>query len=138
MTRKATGAREGEKMIIEPTEQAEESWALTFASKAYVYAGLSVCIPNYCNKKGSKAATTPEEQLKTAKGAPWCLRIVDARRTLEVWEARGDLIELDVSSFKAVYLDGSTLMSLRLPIPSTLSEWFPVSEKVEKISHDCS
>lgn len=96
--RKQLGVAQHQKVVIEPTEQAEEQWAMMVASNAFAYAAVPGCTPGAIrDAEGEFAeADTPEEQLKMAKGLPWGLGIVDFTRKIEDWEAQGDLSELDI------------------------------------------
>ncbi|KAM5350080.1 hypothetical protein ACJ41O_006585 [Fusarium nematophilum] len=87
------------KVVIEPTESGEMGWTMAIASRAYAVAGLSICTPSFLTAEGALSRmTSPEDQLKVAKGVPWAKGMADFERELEVWRAKGDLEGLDIQA----------------------------------------
>ncbi|KAH6698523.1 flavin-binding monooxygenase-like family protein [Leptodontidium sp. MPI-SDFR-AT-0119] len=88
---------EKQKILIEPTAQAESNWSLAVAGNALAYAAVPGCTPSYGTAEGSRHASTPEEGLRLAKNVPWGLGIVDFTRKMKLWEEQEDLSELEIS-----------------------------------------
>ncbi|KAL2108250.1 hypothetical protein VUR80DRAFT_4081 [Thermomyces stellatus] len=86
------------KLLLEPTEEAENAWALRVAQGAIGFSALPGCTPSYTTAEGQRAqATSEEDQLKIGKGLTWAYGILDYTQELEAWEARGDLSDLTIS-----------------------------------------
>lgn len=85
----ATSAAANSKATIEPSLEAEKSWANESASLARWFATFPTCTPGYFNGYGSKDG--PEDLLKLSRAAPWGLGSQDFADRLERWRAAGDL-----------------------------------------------
>ncbi|KAI1390869.1 flavin-binding monooxygenase-like family protein [Hypoxylon trugodes] len=88
------------KIIIEPTAQAEEAWALQILARAFAFAGMPGCTPSYGNAEGAQPKSQ-EEQIIATRLAPWGMGINDYTKVVSEWEAKGDLNELDAQIIKA-------------------------------------
>ena len=87
------------KFLLEPTQEAENAWALRVAQGALGFAAVPGCTPSYTTAEGHRAeGTSEEDQLKIGKGLTWAYGILDYTQELEAWEARGDLHGLDITS----------------------------------------
>ncbi|BCR98319.1 flavin-containing monooxygenase [Aspergillus luchuensis] len=88
-----------DKLVIEPTFEAEEAWALTVASNAYAYAAIPGCTPSYATLEGARMqAKTPEDQFKMARSLSWGRGILDFTEVLETWHQKNGLSDLHISS----------------------------------------
>ncbi|KAH7177101.1 flavin-binding monooxygenase-like family protein [Dactylonectria macrodidyma] len=85
------------KVVVEPTEAGEGDWTTAITHGAYSLGALSICTPSYVTAEGALSrATSPEDQLKVARGSIWPKGIQDFVRHLEEWRAKGDLEGFDV------------------------------------------
>ncbi|KAK2784508.1 hypothetical protein FQN51_004070 [Onygenales sp. PD_10] len=101
---------DGGKFIIEPTEEAEEEWAMRVATGAYGFAaaaqsaGLTGPVRRTTGDDDcadivymrTPAVNKHEDVLKMARGLPWSRGILDFTAVLEEWKNRGDLKGLDI------------------------------------------
>lgn len=87
----ASRAGSGQKTVIEPTQEGEDEWTKTIVSRSHGLAGLVHCTPSYMNGEGKLAQRTEEESRKGARRANWTPGILDYIKTIEEWEAQGDL-----------------------------------------------
>jgi len=89
----------GEKFVLEPTEEGENTWALRVARGALGLAALPGCTPSYATAEGARLEPqTEEDQLKIGKGLTWCYGILDYTQELEDWEAKGNLNGLQITA----------------------------------------
>lgn len=100
MIRKAENSHPGEKILIEPTTEAEETWAMRVAGSATALASIQGCTPSYLNAEGalSSAKDLPmEAQIKAARMATWGQGIMDYTRILEDWRADDNRRDLEIT-----------------------------------------
>lgn len=83
----------GDKAVsVEPSQEAEEAWAVQVARRAGAMAGMGGCTPSYFNREGEADKEKSEaEQFEAAKQAPWGEGIVSYRNVVEEWKAKGNL-----------------------------------------------
>jgi thioester reductase-like protein len=58
-----------DRLTVEVTKAAEDEWTAEVVKRATWYAGIPGCTPGYFNNQGK--VDDLEEQLKTARAAPW-------------------------------------------------------------------
>lgn len=93
---RAHAAKE-QKIIIQPTEAAEEAWSMRVAAGAYGYAGVSGCTPSYTTREGKRMqANTETDQIRMARGLGWSRGILDFISVLTDWQTNGDLSDLEI------------------------------------------
>ncbi|KAL3434411.1 hypothetical protein BDV09DRAFT_204761 [Aspergillus tetrazonus] len=60
------------RVIIEPTAEAEEAWAMQVLQRAAGFRGIAGCTPGYLNGYGMDASSlSPEQQINAARLAAW-------------------------------------------------------------------
>ncbi|KAM6534322.1 hypothetical protein FALCPG4_007251 [Fusarium falciforme] len=85
------------KVLIEPTAKGEAEWVLKIVQGAYALAGLSICTPSYTTREGELTnVTSPEDQIKMAKGSIWAKGVNDYIRYLDNWRASGGLRGIEI------------------------------------------
>ncbi|WYZ42444.1 hypothetical protein EsH8_VI_000143 [Colletotrichum jinshuiense] len=85
-----------DKVVIESTVEGENAYAGLIMQRAAWFAGVSICTPSYLNNEGHKSS--PEEQMKMAKGAPFPLGMNAYTKFLEDWRAEGSLQGLKITA----------------------------------------
>ncbi|KAK1144514.1 hypothetical protein N8T08_005387 [Aspergillus melleus] len=101
-------ADSSERLVIEPTFEAEEAWGMAVASTAYAYAAIPGCTPSYATLEGaSMQAQTAEEQIRVARSIPWGRGVSDFVNVLAAWHKSNELQDIHVSRRK----DGLTQIS---------------------------
>ncbi|KAL5358188.1 hypothetical protein BJX96DRAFT_182749 [Aspergillus floccosus] len=86
------------RVVIEPTAEAEEDWAMQVVSRAAALRGIAGCTPGYLNGYGMIAQPTNlEEQKKLARLAAWGEGIVSYVNRLEAWREEGNLRGLNLT-----------------------------------------
>ncbi|KAJ4255645.1 hypothetical protein NW757_004264 [Fusarium falciforme] len=94
---KQKAAQGKKKVLIEPTAEGEAEWVLKIVQGAYALAGLSICTPSYITREGELAnVTSPEDQIKIAKGSLWAKGVNDYIRYLDNWRASGGLRGIEI------------------------------------------
>lgn len=89
-----------QKVVIEPTTQAEEDWAHQILSRAAALRGIAGCTPGYLNGYGMiPTSMTVEDQMKAARLAPWGEGIASYVVQLEAWRADGKLDGVELTYF---------------------------------------
>jgi len=83
----------GKKLVsVEPSQEAEDAWALQVAMRAGAMAGMSGCTPSYFNREGeADKDKSGAEQFEAAKQAPWGEGLVSYRNVVEDWRAEGNM-----------------------------------------------
>lgn len=89
-------AKDGTKIVIEPTQEAEDDWTAKILSMAHGSSGLVHCTPSYMNGEGSVAMRSVEERMRGARRSNWAAGILDYTETIKQWEAEGGLAGLEV------------------------------------------
>ena len=88
-----------EKLMIEVTEEAEESWSTEILTRAAWFVGVLGCTPGFINNEGEKdRPAETEEQIKAARGAPWGEGMLSYNEVLKAWTEEGRLKGLDVTA----------------------------------------
>lgn len=90
----------GKKVLIEPTHEAEEAWAMRVVGNAAAFAGVEGCTPGYINAEGKadKIREAPlEVQMKAARASPWGQGILDYQRITTEWRESGSFEGVDVT-----------------------------------------
>ncbi|KAL4888874.1 hypothetical protein BDV59DRAFT_205726 [Aspergillus ambiguus] len=88
--------KEAVRLTIEPSEEAEEAWALQIMSRARAMGAIVACTPGYYNKEGGAGKGSIEEQMSSARMAIWGEGIADYVQLIEDWRRDGKLEGLDV------------------------------------------
>ena len=91
-------AGEGHKPVVEPTQDAVDTWAIQILTNAVKFAGMAGCTPSYFNQEGATdLVTDPAQQMKAAKNAIWPNGFRDYYDIISEWRAEGSMQGLDVS-----------------------------------------
>jgi len=93
--------RGGEKVVIEPTAEAEDLWGLRVASMALTGSAIIGCTPSYLNVEGMADMIRhlpSEEQMKAARRGIWMKGIADYVAVIEDWRKDGKLDGLVVTT----------------------------------------
>ncbi|KAF9737616.1 hypothetical protein PMIN02_001235 [Paraphaeosphaeria minitans] len=78
------------KVVIEPSAEAEEAWAMSCLSGAAFFSSVSVCTPGYMTMEGDALNQKSQEKMMQAgRGSPWSAGLVPFERMLEGWRAGG-------------------------------------------------
>jgi cation diffusion facilitator CzcD-associated flavoprotein CzcO len=94
----SSSAQAGEKVIIEPSEEGEEAWAMEILKRAAGFAALAGCTPSYLNAEGEgDHLQSMEEQMKAARSAPWGQGVLDFGRVIKEWREEGGLKGLKIA-----------------------------------------
>ncbi|KAJ6445104.1 flavin-binding monooxygenase-like family protein [Purpureocillium lavendulum] len=93
--RRAEQAGNGRNVTVEPSRQAEEAWTGHIISRAAWLASLQVCGPSYFNNEGLKQ--TPDEMMKTLRGAHDSRGVLAFEETLSQWRHQGGLQGVEVT-----------------------------------------
>lgn len=87
-----------DKVVVEVTAEGEEVWAGVIMSRVMYFAGAGICGPSINNSEGQLGRdTSPEGQMKSARGAPFGLGLNAYVKTLEAWRAEGSMAHVDVT-----------------------------------------
>lgn len=89
----------GKKVLIEPTREFAEQWAMQVAMKAGALAAMNGCTPSYLNAEGAAdkvAMLPPQEQFKIARQSPWGNGMVDYQRIVMDWKHNGEFKGVEV------------------------------------------
>ncbi|KAF2095355.1 flavin-binding monooxygenase-like family protein [Rhizodiscina lignyota] len=100
LAKAAAGVDAKNKVIIEPTAEAEDQWGLRIMSMAARGAAMKGCTPSYMNSEGGldQIFELPVEiQMQVARVGVWGKGILDYVSVLEQWRAEGKLSGLEVS-----------------------------------------
>lgn len=98
----AEAGKRARRPVVQPTAEAEEEWANQILAGAATFASIAGCTPSYFNKEGEASKAKPmEEQIKSARAAPWSKGILDYIRVIEAWRAEGKLQGLEVKDAEA-------------------------------------
>ena len=89
-------ADNGKGPAVEPTAEAQESWANEIASGAMTFAAMSGCTPSYYNREGMADQMTMEEKMKAARHSVWPNGFENYLNLLEQWRADGAMKGLEV------------------------------------------
>ncbi|KAF1967759.1 FAD/NAD(P)-binding domain-containing protein [Bimuria novae-zelandiae CBS 107.79] len=86
-----SGKGDGEKkVVIEPSVEAEEAWAMRCLAGASMFSSLAVCTPGYITSEGDALKYgSQEEMVKKGRGSIWAGGLVPFERVLEGWRAEG-------------------------------------------------
>jgi cation diffusion facilitator CzcD-associated flavoprotein CzcO len=96
---KTQGPGPKDRITIEPTQEAEEEWAMQILSRAASFAGLAGCTPSYINREGEMDQIKGmEEQMKAARAAIWGQGVADYVSVIEGWRSEGGLKGLEVKA----------------------------------------
>lgn len=88
-----------QKLLIEPTFEAEEAWSMAVASGGFAYAAIPDCTPSYTTLEGTRVEVeTEEDQIRMARSLAWGKGILDFIQTLEAWEAEDDLSSFNITA----------------------------------------
>lgn len=98
-TVKRAGA-ENKEVSVEPTLEAEESWAVQILMRAGAAAGQVTCTPSYINGEGALSQLGQEEMMKAARLGTWGDGVADFVRVIEEWRVKGDLEGLEISTLQ--------------------------------------
>lgn len=78
------------KVVIEPSTEAEETWAMRCLSGGAFFSSVAVCTPGYMTMEGDALKQkSQEEMMKAGRGSPWSAGLVPFERILEDWRADG-------------------------------------------------
>jgi len=97
----ASNGKGGEKIVIEPTAEAEDLWGSRIASMAVAGSAMIGCTPGYLNVEGMADMIRhlpPEEQIKAARRGIWMKGITDYVAVIEDWRKDGKLDGLVVTT----------------------------------------
>ncbi|KAK4171480.1 hypothetical protein QBC36DRAFT_93931 [Triangularia setosa] len=88
--------------VIDPTNEAEEGWAMEALKRAANFAALTVCTPGYLTLEGelNKPDEDPAEMMKKARMGIWSEGILPFLKVLEEYRA-GDLVGVDIAPRKS-------------------------------------
>ncbi|OAL32675.1 hypothetical protein AYO20_07833 [Fonsecaea nubica] len=86
----------GQKIVIEPTKEAEEIWSWEVLKRSIAFAGMAGCTPGYLNGEGVMDSLPMEAKMKVARMSIWGEGIQRFMETLETWEQTGKLEGLEV------------------------------------------
>lgn len=93
----AKRAGKDRKVAIEPTQSAEEDWAVEILKRAGAGAGVAACTPGYLNGEGTLSRLqNKEEMINLARLGTWREGVAGYIKIIEEWRAKGDMPGLDV------------------------------------------
>ncbi|KAJ9605521.1 hypothetical protein H2200_010178 [Cladophialophora chaetospira] len=87
----------GQKVVIEPTIEAEEIWSGEILKRSMAFAAMGGCTPSYLNGEGIMDSLPMEIKMKAARMGIWGEGIESFMHTLEAWERDGKLEGLEVT-----------------------------------------
>ncbi|EEY16313.1 monooxygenase [Verticillium alfalfae VaMs.102] len=85
-----------DRVVVEATVEAEETWASRLMQRAAWFAGAGICAPSLNNNEGSLGAD-PASHMKMARGAPFALGMNAYSREIRLWREEGTMKGVDVS-----------------------------------------
>ena len=86
-----------ERVVVEPSQQAQEDWSMQILSRAATSVIMVGCTPGYLNKEGEfERGMSQEAVLRAAKGDIWREGIKSFSNILEKWRADGLLEGLEI------------------------------------------
>ncbi|KAF2678096.1 FAD/NAD(P)-binding domain-containing protein [Lentithecium fluviatile CBS 122367] len=89
----ASADNRGKRVVIEPSEAAEEAYCTRLMQGAAYYSSLAVCTPSYITLEGEYLKEGDQmDMMKKARGSPWSEGMVSFTRMLEGWR-EGDRME---------------------------------------------
>ncbi|KAK4945734.1 hypothetical protein LTR10_015082 [Elasticomyces elasticus] len=88
----------GQKVVIEPTREAEEMWAGEILRRSLNSAGMAGCTPSYLNGEGVMDSLPMEVKMKAARWGIWGEGLESYMNVLKQWEDDGKLEGLDVQA----------------------------------------
>ncbi|OQU98078.1 hypothetical protein CLAIMM_03909 [Cladophialophora immunda] len=86
----------GQKIVIEPTKDAEEMWSGEVVKRSMAFAAMAGCTPGYLNGEGIMDTMPMEVKMKAARMGIWGEGIGHFMVTIEAWEKAGQLEGLEV------------------------------------------
>jgi cation diffusion facilitator CzcD-associated flavoprotein CzcO len=93
----------GERAIIEVTQEAEEAHTAEILKRAPFFAALAGCTPGYFNSYGEAASITdPDEKVKRARGSTWSEGTRSFLDYIEAWREEGSLKGLSIEPAREV------------------------------------
>lgn len=82
-------AKDGQKIVIEITQKAEDAWGIEAEKRAAWFAPLAVCTPGYYTAEGTLLAKTPDESQKPRnRHVPWGSGPVEYQQLTEAYIAK--------------------------------------------------
>lgn len=99
VSKAAASQKSGDKVIIEPSAEAENEWAMRVMPMATATAAMIGCTPSYLNREGAidKMLELPvEKQMEAARVSVWGKGYLDFVSVLKQWRAEGSLSGLEV------------------------------------------
>lgn len=88
-------ADDANRLAIEPSEQAEESWTAEVLKYDLFSSPIAVCTPGFFNCEGEALkAVSEEEELKRRRGASYLKGLPAFRRILDDWKSDGKMTGL--------------------------------------------
>jgi cation diffusion facilitator CzcD-associated flavoprotein CzcO len=93
------GSKEGSaKVVVEPTTEGEEAWAMQTAYRARGLAAMAGCTPSYLNGEGATLNSDAgmEQMMKVARLGSWGEGVGSYVRIMEDWRAKGDMEGLEI------------------------------------------
>jgi cation diffusion facilitator CzcD-associated flavoprotein CzcO len=86
------------RVVIEPSEAAEEAYAMKILKGAAYYGSLVVCTPGYLTQEGEFLKQGDQaEMMKRARGSPWVEGIMSFSRMLEAWRTGGKFEGMEIN-----------------------------------------
>ncbi|KAK3710484.1 hypothetical protein LTR37_010327 [Vermiconidia calcicola] len=95
MSRAVLGGEVNNTVVVEPSQEAQDDWAMQIMSGAVTFAGMQGCTPSYLNKEGE--ADLIEDKMKAAKNSIWPNGFSSYVQLLEDYRAKDNLEGLEVS-----------------------------------------
>ncbi|KAK4541879.1 hypothetical protein LTR36_007243 [Oleoguttula mirabilis] len=86
------------KPIIEPSEEAQEQWAMQILAGAASFAAMVGCTPGSLNMEGMIDKIPPEARMKAARNSIWGRGFASYLDVLEEWRTQGDMQGLEVTA----------------------------------------
>ena len=88
----------GGRPIIQPTEEAEDEWALLIMSTALVFSAMRGCTPSYLTREGEVDRMDSDEQMKAAITSIWGRGIEGFIRHISEWQDTHEMEGLDIKA----------------------------------------
>ncbi|GFF78881.1 FAD/NAD(P)-binding domain-containing protein [Aspergillus udagawae] len=95
----AAGAGNPPRVVIEPTKEAEEDWAVQVLARAATHGALSQCTPGYYNRDGMASdikGLSMEDKMKLGRMVSWGEGIGSYMDQIENWRGQGELRGLEI------------------------------------------
>lgn len=81
-----------DRLVLEPTKDAEEAWSMQTMMRAGAFAAISGCTPSYITSEGDRDKVLDlQEQMKAARSAPWGEGMTSFVKMVDAWKAEGSL-----------------------------------------------